>query len=111
MYLFNVFPKSHFFFLLIVWSLLPQVADRWNEECERVIHSKKYSLQSAIVNASKAAYLSKMIEKGNTEVHHFNPDNVSDLVAVEIVDPLPIKLNRLKKTDIETIMIGQRFRS
>ena len=65
------------------------------------IHSEKYSLQSAIVNASKAAYLSKMIEKGNTEAHHFKPDNVSDLVAVEIVDPLPVKLNRLKKTNIK----------
>lgn len=65
------------------------------------IHSEKYGLESAIINASKAAYLSKLIEKGRTEVYHFNPDNTSDLVDTEIVSPLPIKLNRLKKTNIE----------
>ena len=65
------------------------------------IHSEKYGLESAIVNASKAAYLSKIIEKGSAEVNHFNPDNASDLSDIEIIAPLPTKLNRLKKTNIE----------
>lgn len=65
------------------------------------IHSEKYNLESAIVNASKAAYLSKIIEKGRTEVNHFNPDNASDLLDTQITAPLPSKLNRLKKTNIE----------
>ena len=65
------------------------------------IHSEKYGLESAIVNASKAAYLSKIIEKGRTEVNHFNPDNTLDLLDTEITAPLPTKLNRLKKTNIE----------
>lgn len=65
------------------------------------IHSEKYGLESAITNASKAAYLSKLIEKGRTEVNHFNPDNTSDLSSTEIASPLPTKLNRLKKTNIE----------
>ena len=65
------------------------------------VHSEKYGLERAIVNASKAAYLSKIIEKERTEVNHFNPDNTSDLFASEIVAPLPSKLNRLKKTNIE----------
>jgi len=65
------------------------------------IHSEKYGLESAIINASKAAYLSKIIEKGYSIVNHFNPDNTSDLFDTEIVAPLPTKLNRLKKTNIE----------
>lgn len=65
------------------------------------IHSEKYGLEGAIINASKAAYLSKIIEKGSTEVYHFNPDKTSDLIDTEIVAPLPTKLNRLKKTNIE----------
>ena len=65
------------------------------------IHSEKYGLESAIINASKAAYLSKIIEKGRTEVTHFSPVNISDLSDKEIVAPLPTKLNRLKKTNIE----------
>lgn len=65
------------------------------------IHSEKYSLESAIANASKAAYLSKLIEKGETVVHHFNPDDVLELVKAEIISPLPTKLNRLKKTNVE----------
>lgn len=65
------------------------------------IHSEKYGLESAIVNASKAAYLSKIIEKGKTAVNHFNPDDTADLADTEIIAPLPTKLNRLKKTNIE----------
>ena len=65
------------------------------------IHSEKYGLESVIINASKAAYLSKIIEKGSTEVNHFDPDNTLDLIDTEIVAPLPTKLNRLKKTNIE----------
>lgn len=65
------------------------------------IHSEKYGLERAIINASKAAYLSKIIEKGRTEVHHFDPDNTSVLFDIDITAPLPTKLNKLKKTNIE----------
>lgn len=65
------------------------------------IHGEKYGLESAVINASKAAYLSKIIEKGKTEVNHFNPDDTSELSGTEITAPLPTKLNRLKKTNIE----------
>lgn len=65
------------------------------------IHSEKYGLESAIINASKAAYLSKMIERGKTEVNHYNPINTSNLFEIEITVPLPTKLNKLKKTNIE----------
>lgn len=66
------------------------------------IHSvKKYNLDNAIVNASKAAYLSKLIEKGITEVHHFTPKNEIQMVDAIITEPLPTKLNKLKKSNIE----------
>lgn len=65
------------------------------------IHSEKYGLESAVVNASKAAYLSKIIEKGSTKVNHFVANNTTDLIDTEIVAPLPTKLNKLKKTNIE----------
>ena len=66
------------------------------------IHSEKnYSLDHAIVNASKAAYLSKLIEKGISEVHHYAPGNEQQLADAIITDPLPTKLNKLKKSNVE----------
>ena len=66
------------------------------------IHSEKnYSLDQAIVNASKAAYLSKLIEKGVTEVHHFTPESQQELVDAIITAPLPAKFNKLKKSNVE----------
>ncbi len=65
------------------------------------IHSENYALNSAIINASKAAYLSKLIEKGITEVHHFTADAEQQLVDAIITKPLPTKLNKFKKSNIE----------
>ena len=66
------------------------------------IHSEKnYGLDHAIVNASKTAYLSKLIEKGITEVRHFGPESLQELVKAEITVPLPTKLNKLKKSNVE----------
>jgi hypothetical protein len=66
------------------------------------IHSvKNYGLDHAIVNASKAAYLSKLIEKGVSEVHHFMPDNEQQLVDAIITEPLPTKFNKFKKSNVE----------
>lgn len=65
------------------------------------IHSEKYTLDSAIVNASKAAYLSKLIEKGVDEVKHFSSDSMGWLSSQSLESPLPTKLNKLKKTHPE----------
>lgn len=66
------------------------------------IHSERnYSLDHAIVNASKAAYLSKLIEKGITEVRHFSPDSEQQLADATIIEPLPTKFNKFKKSNIE----------
>ena len=45
------------------------------------IHSENYGIDSAIVNASKAAYLSKLIEKGLSEVRHFSSDKEQELIG------------------------------
>lgn len=65
------------------------------------IHSENYGLDSAIVNASKAAYLSKLIEKGLSEVRHFSSNNEQELISALIVEPLPTKFNKFKKSNIE----------
>ena len=65
------------------------------------IHSEIYTLDSAIINAAKAAYLSKLIELGKTEVHHFDKANVPALLDAVISDPLPTKFNKFKKSNIE----------
>lgn len=65
------------------------------------IHSENYTLDSAIVNASKVAYLSKLIEKGINEIHHFHQDSIGDLMVENLQQPMPTKLNKLKKTNPE----------
>ena len=66
------------------------------------IHSERnYSLDNAIVNASKAAYLSKLIERGVSEVHHFDPKRQQELADAVITEPLPTKFNKFKKSNIE----------
>ena len=66
------------------------------------IHSERnYSLNDAIVNASKAAYLSKLIEGGETEVHHYDPERLQELADATIAEPLPTKFSKFKKSNIE----------
>ncbi len=65
------------------------------------IHSERYTIDSAIVNAAKAAYLSKLIEKGVNEVHHYSLNNINNLALEILQEPIPTKLNKLKKTHPE----------
>jgi hypothetical protein len=62
------------------------------------IHSERYTIDSAIVNAAKAAYLSKLIERGINEVHHYSPNDIDNLALEVLQEPIPTKLNKLKKT-------------
>ena len=61
----------------------------------------KYTLDSAIVNASKVAYLCKLIEKGVDEIRHYSPEMLDDLAVQVLQHPIPTKLNKLKKTHPE----------
>lgn len=65
------------------------------------IHSERYTLDSAIINASKAAYLSKLLEKDINEIRHYSPDQLSNLSGQVLQSPIPTKLNKLKKTHPE----------
>ena len=65
------------------------------------IHSEKYTLESAVINASKAAYLAVLLNNGITDVCRYNPMDISHLLAKTIQAPLPTKLNKLKKTHPE----------
>lgn len=67
------------------------------------IHSENYTIDSVIINAAKAAYLSKLIEMGVNDVHHFDNDNdnATALSDAVISVPLPTKLNKFKKSNIE----------
>ena len=61
----------------------------------------KYTLDSAIVNASKVAYLCKLIEKGINDIRHYTPEISGDLANQVLQQPMPTKLNKLKKTHPE----------
>ena len=65
------------------------------------IHSEKYTLDSAIINAAKVAYLSKLIEKGVDKIKHYAPADISQLSSKVLELPIPTKLNKLKKTHSE----------
>lgn len=65
------------------------------------IHSEKYNIDSAIINASKAAYLSVLIANGITTTVHFDPQNIEPLRDAVINEPMPTKLNKLRKSNIE----------
>ena len=62
------------------------------------IHSEKYNIESAIVNASKAAYLSKLIEYEIDEVKHYDKSMFESISSETLQLPIHTKLNKLKKT-------------
>lgn len=64
------------------------------------IHSEKYKVDSAIVNASKAAYLATLIKFNISQVKHFD-GHIEVLRTATIDAPLHTKLNKLKKSNIE----------
>ena len=59
------------------------------------MYRQKYHLDEAIIDASKAAYLSALLECGVNEVRHFN-NNPLSLADMNIGRILPTKLNKLR---------------
>lgn len=72
-----------------------------SKRIQSFIHGEKYTVDSAIIHASKAAYLSVLIASEMTEVHHFDPNLIEPLRRALIQEPFLIKLNKLKKANIE----------
>lgn len=60
-----------------------------------------YTIEQAIVNASKAAYLAKLIENDCSEARHFDPESIPLLENKILHAPIPPVFNKLKKTNIE----------
>lgn len=75
------------------------------------IHSEKYTVDTAIINASKAAYLAILLKKEKFEVRHFNPENLSSLNGAALNHPIPTKLNKLKKTHPEAFFYWVEIQS
>ena len=59
------------------------------------IHSERYNYDSAVVNASKAAYLAALTLAGKNEVQHFDPQ--INLAGVTLSPAIDAKLRNLKK--------------
>lgn len=75
------------------------------------IHSEKYTLDLAIINAAKVAYLSKLMEKGINEIHHYKAEDISALASRVLQLPIPTKLNKLKKTHPEAFFYWNEIQS
>ena len=65
------------------------------------IHSESYSLESAIRDASKVAYITASIMTANKELKHYKQDIASNYQEALIEQPFNTKLNKLKKTNFE----------
>lgn len=59
-----------------------------------LIVSEKYNHYSAIVDASKAAYLSVLLRKGINEIRHFDP--TVDLRPIKLGAPINSAINKIK---------------
>ena len=62
------------------------------------VHSCKYNLDYAIVDASKAAYTAAMVMRGKAEISRYSKDMAPLLAEMNIGKCLYTKLNKLKKT-------------
>jgi hypothetical protein len=59
-----------------------------------------YFIENAIIDASRAAYLATLLEKGQMEIERYNGDPMS-IATLEIQPSLPNRLNRLKRQSPE----------
>lgn len=65
-----------------------------------------YRIEQAVVCAAKAAYLSRLVMRGETKVVHYDPK--TELTKETIGEPLPSKLNRLRKQNPEAFFYWQK---
>ena len=65
------------------------------------IHSIPYTVDDAIIDSAKIAYLATGLQKGLTIFEKYNSSKKADLMNAVIKAPMNTKLNKLKKTNIE----------
>ena len=62
---------------------------------------ENYSMEKAVRDAAKVAYLSRLVRKDVDAVVHYNPKMDTNLISQTIQDPTLSKLNRIKKISLE----------
>lgn len=62
---------------------------------------ENYNADIAIRDAAKVAYLVRLIQTGNNQVKHYNPEMGSELTSILIRNPQLNKLNFIKKISLE----------
>lgn len=72
-----------------------------------LIISEKYNHYSAIVNASKAAYLSVLLKKGINAIQHYNP--TINLERVKLSEPVNPAINKIKIVRPEAFFYWQQI--
>lgn len=79
------------------------------ERIRTFIFSESYNIEKAIISASKAAYLSTLIEYDETEIEKYkNPLQMKDW---KIDEPMNNKLNKLKKSNPEAFFYWYKIYS
>jgi predicted nucleotidyltransferase component of viral defense system len=65
------------------------------------IFSESFHLEKAISYAAKTLYIASLIRYRQTEIQKFDASRLSEILTWQITAPLPTKLNKIKKTDVE----------
>ena len=73
------------------------------------IHIENYTMERAVRDAAKVAYLARLLQLGIDEVRHYTPDNDATLASEIIESPDFNKLNRLKKVNNEAFFYARRL--
>jgi hypothetical protein len=69
------------------------------ERLKGFIFSEKFQIEKAIVHASKAAYISRVIEQDSKSLEKYS--DPIQIAEVSINQPSPTRLNKLKKSNPE----------
>jgi hypothetical protein len=70
---------------------------------------EKYTMEKAVRDAAKVAYLSQLIRRGRNSVQHYDPEMDDALVAETITAQSLNKLNRIKKMSLEAFFYWRRI--
>jgi hypothetical protein len=70
---------------------------------------EKYTMEKAVRDAAKVAYLSQLIRCGSNTVQHYDPKMDDALVAETITAQSLNKLNRIKKMSLEAFFYWRRI--
>ena len=73
------------------------------------ILSENYSMERAIRDASKVAYLVRLVQTGENKVCHYHPELDARIMGEKIEDPGLNRMNRIKKQSLEAFFYWKRI--